>query len=833
MPSWFAVSTRAGTACRARSYEGAHVLQDLRFAIRMLIKHRSVTAAAVTALALGIGANATVFTLVNAVLIRGLPYPDADRIVAISTMDTRDRERGVSYRDFVDWQDGTRAFSTLSAITGGAMTLADNDHPPERFPGGYMSADGFQVIGVSPALGRAFTAADDRPGAADVVLIGYSVWTNHYQRDAAIVGRTVRINGVPATVIGVMPEGFRFPFNTDVWQPLAAMPSLQTQSRDRRTLQLFGRLAPAVTIEQATSDLTAVSARLAREYPTTNDGIRPRIMTWSERQNGGPIRLMFLALMGAVAFVLLIACANVASLLLARAAERSAEMAVRVSLGATRWQIVRQLLTESVLLAAIGGVVGLALAIVGINLFDNATSDPALGRPYWIQFIVDARVLAFFAAICVLTGLIFGIAPALHVARGSLSELLKEGGRSGTGSIRARRWTGVLLTVELALTLVLLAGAGFMIRSFVTLYRLDLGFDASRLIVTRFDLPQQKYSTAEARIAFIDRVEERLDAIPALQSATIASAFPLGGGAVRSLSIEGQPQTTRDAAPTVTSLVVGRRYFETLGINVRGRGFSREDGTAGREVAIVNARFATTHFPNGDALGKRIRLIDEGVREGPPPPWLMIVGVAPTIRQRNPQDLQPDSVVYLPYRGDPTTFATVLARGDGGAGAIGTILRTEMRTLDPDLPLFDVRTLDDQLALSRWPYRVFGTMFTIFAAVALLLSTVGLFAITSRTVADRTREIGVRLVLGARPSEVQWLIVRQGSLKVVIGLLFGIAGAFGVGRLLQTMLVQMSPRDPLTIGVIVLVLTAVATVACAWPARRACRLDPMAALRSE
>jgi predicted permease len=809
------------------------VLQDLRFAVRMLIKHRSMTAAAVVALALGIGANATVFTLVNAVLIRGLPYPDSDRIIAVSTLDERDRERGTSYKDFIDFREGARAFSTLSAFTGSAMTLADAEHPPERFPGAFMSADGFAGLGAAPILGRQFTAADDRPGTADVVLIGYSVWANRYQRNPAIVGQKVRINGVPVTLVGVMPEGFRFPFNTDVWQPLRAMPGLEEQSRDRRFLQVLGRLAPGVTLDQATADLTAVTTRLATEYPTTNSGIRPRLMAWAERQNGGPIRLMFLALMGAVAFVLLIACANVASLLLARAAERSPEMAVRVSIGATRWQIVRQLLTESVLLALIGGAVGLGLAVIGINLFDNATSDPALGKPYWIQFTFDWRVVAFFAVICVVTGLIFGLAPALHVARGNVAELLKEGGRSGIGGIRARRWTSVLLTIEVALTLVLLAGAGFMMRSFVTLYSLDLGFDASRLTVTRFDLPQQKYATPESRIAFIERVEERLDGIPALQTATIAGTFPLGGGAVRLLSIDGRPRVERNAAPTVTAVVIGRRYFETLGVAVQGRAFSREDGTAGREVAIVNARFAAMHFPNGDAMGQRIQLTDEGVREGPAPPWLTIVGIAPTIRQRNPQDLQPDAVVYLPYRGDPIQVATILARGEGGPGAIGSILRNEMRALDPDLPLFDVRTLNDQLALSRWPYRVFGAMFTIFAGVALLLSAVGLYAVTSRTVVDRTREIGVRLVLGARPSEIQWLIVRQGALKVVIGLVVGIAGAFGVGRLLQTFLVQMSPRDPVTLGAIALLLAAVAAAACVWPARRACRLDPMVALRSD
>lgn len=812
--------------------EVPNVLQDLRFAVRMLRKNRWLTAAAVSALALGIGANAAVFTLVNAVLIRGLPYPDSNAIVVLGTRDARDRDRGVSYLDYLDWRESARTFATLGASGGSPMTVADPDRAAERYSGAYISAEGLALVGESPLLGRVFTADDDKVGAPPVVVIGYTVWTARYARDPSIIGRVVRVNSVPSTVVGVMRENFRFPNNNDIWQPLAAMPNLTSQPRDRRTLQVLGRLGTGVTVQQADAELLSISTRQQEQYADTNTGLRATVMTWVQRQNGGPIRLMFLSLMGAVGFVLVIACANVASLLLSRAAQRAPEMAVRVSIGATRWQLVRQLLTESVLLAVLGGVIGLGLAVVGVRMFDAAVSDPALGKPYWIQFTMDARVLAFFAAVCVGTGLLFGLAPALHVVRGNLAELLKESGRSGSGSIRARRWTGALLVAELALTLVLLAGAGFMIRSFVALYQQDLGIDTGSLTTMRLDLPEQKYATPESRLAFFSRLEERLGAITSLPAATIASTFPMGGGAPRLLEVDGRSAEPGVTLPTVTTVLVGSRYFDTLGVSLRGQPFAADAGAHGQDTVIVNARFASMYFPDSDPIGRRIRLTDENLRNSSSP-WSTIVAVAPTIRQRSQQDTEPDAVVYRPFRADPVTFATLIARAPGGASQASSLLRDEVHALDPDLPLFNIRTLDEQLAVARWPYRVFGAMFTIFAVIALVLSAVGLYAVTARSVTERSQEIGVRLVLGARPDEIRWLFVRQGAMKIAVGLVIGVAGAFGVGRLLSTMLVQTSPSDPLTLGGIAAILIVIGATACVIPARRACRLDPIVALRND
>ncbi len=808
------------------------MLQDLRFAVRVLIKNKWMTAAAAAALALGIGANAVVFTLVNAVLIRGLPYPDGDRIMILGTRDSRERERAVSYADFVDWREGTTSFTKIGASGGSPMAIAEQDRPAERFPGAYISADALALVGERPLIGRLFTAEEDHVGAEPVAVLGYTVWSTRYGRDPSIVGRVVRVNGVPTTIVGVMPENFRFPNNTDLWQPLSAMPNVTTAPRDRRNLQVFGLLAPGVTIPQATDEVNAIATRLQQQFADTNSGVRAVMMTWVQRQNGGPIRLMFLSLMGAVGFVLLIACANVASLLLSRAAQRAPEMAVRVSMGATRWQLVRQLLTESVLLAIVGGVVGLVLAYIGVRMFDAATADPALGRPYWIQFTMDWSVLAFFAVVCIVTGLLFGLAPALHVARGNIAELLKESGRSGSGGLRARRWTSALLVFELALTLVLLAGAGFMIRSFLVLYQLELGIDTAPLITTRVDLPDSKYPTPESRLDFFTKLQERLNATSALPSATIASTFPMGGGAPRQVEVEGRPAEPGTMLPVVTTVLIGSRYFETLGATVRGRAFKNDDGEPGHEVVIVNQRFASLYFPTSDPVGQRIRLTDENVRNSTSP-WSTIVGISPTIRQRNPNETEPDAVVYRPFRADPVTFATLIARAPGGPTQAASVLRDEVRALDPDLPLFNVRSLDELLAVGRWPYRIFGTMFGIFAVIALLLSAVGLYAVTARSVIERTQEIGVRLVLGAAPSEIQWMILRQGAMKIALGMAIGLAGAFGVGRLLSTMLVQTSPSDPFTLGAIVLLLAVITAMACTLPARRACRLDPVMALRNE
>ena len=810
-----------------------NILQDLRFAIRLLVKDRWFTAVAVIALALGIGVNATVFTFVNAVLIRGLPFDDPDRIMSVGTRDARDRDRGLSYLDFQDWRAAARSFSALSVFNGTTMNVSDEGRAPEQFGGPYISANAFKLIGQKPLLGRDFLPEDDRPGATAVVILGNGIWKNRYGSDPSVIGRSIKINGVPSIVIGVMPEGLKFPLNADLWQPLALMPNLTDQKRDVRSLQAFGRLAPGATLEQARSELSTIAGRLAREYPDTNNDIKSTVMTFNERYNGGPIKLVFLSLMGAVGFVLLIACANVANLLLGRSAARTREMSVRVSLGATRGRIVRQLLVESVLLSLLGGLCGLALAAVGVKLFDLATAD--VGKPYWIQFTMDARVFGFFAAVCLGTGIIFGLAPALHASKTNLSEVLKDGGRGSSGGVRARRWTSVLIVVELALTLVLLAGAGFMMHSFLSLYRLDLGIETSHLLTMRLSLPNQKYATPELRQAFYNRLDERLAGLSGVEAAAVATVVPITGGPTRQLLVEGRPESSGQQPPVVTLVSIGPRYFETLGVQLgRGRTFDALDGTAGHDAAIVNQRFAAMHLPGEDPIGRRIKLTPDGpAPAGPAPVWVTIVGISPTVRQRFATESEPDPVVYLPLRAQSPAFTSLLVRAQRDAATLTSLLREEVRAIDQDLPLFDIRTMDQQLAQQRWAFRIFGTMFAIFAVIALALSAVGLYAVTAYAVSQRTQEIGVRMALGAQAGQVQWLILRRSVVHLGLGLSIGIGGAWGVSRLLDSVLVQSGSRELVTLSSIVALLIVVSMLACYWPARRATRLDPVSALRND
>jgi predicted permease len=808
------------------------LFEDIRFASRVLLKRRWMTAAAVVALALGIAANSAVFTFVNAVILRGVPFPDPDRVVAMGTRDARNRQMGVSYYDFLDWREAAKSFSDISLMAQPTFNVSEPGTPPERYNGAYVSASTFQLIGTQAQVGRGFIAEDDLDGARPVAVLGYSIWQSRYAGDPNVIGKTIRINDLLATVVGVMPPGMQFPPNTDLWLPFGQATINRGQSRQMRNYQVIARLADGVTIPQAQSELATITARLARDYPKTNEGIVPTVVTYNERAVGNQIRLVFFSLMGAVGFVLLIACSNVANLLLARSAERAKEVGVRVSLGASRGRVIRQLLVESVMLSLLGGLAGLPLAYVGIRIFDSLTQN--VGKPYWMEFSIDPIVLAFFFAICLITGVVFGLAPALHVSKTSLNEVLKEGGRSGSSGIRAHRWTSGLLVVQVALTLVLLAGAGFMMRSFFMLYRLDLGFETPRLLTMQVNLNDRRYPTSEDRNAFARRLTERLAGIGALEAVTTASNFPLGGGAGLELTIDGRtdPNARR---PIVTMLSVGAKYFDTVGIRIlRGRGFTDSDQTPGRGAVIVNQRFADMYFKGEDPVGRQISVTEEG-QNGIDLRAQTVIGVSTIVRQRDIENIEPDPVVYVPYFTGPNMGRTVavIARTSGETAAAVPLIRQAVLELDADIPVFNVRTMDELLAQRRWQYRVFGGMFAVFAAIALLLAAVGLYAVMAYSVTQRTQEIGVRMVLGAPPGEVVWLFLRRAFVLVGIGLTIGMSGAFGVGRLLQSILVQSTGRDVPVLVSISLLMIVVAVTACVWPARRATRLNPVAALRYE
>jgi putative ABC transport system permease protein len=812
------------------------MLRDVRFALHLMVKERWYSAVAIVALALGIGVNATVFTLVNAVLIKGLPFQDSGRLYMLTLQNKTGGRTGVSNADLQDWRAQMRSFVALGAFSGNSMNVSDDRSAPQQARGQMVTADTFGLLGQQPLLGRDFAPGDDRRGAEPIAILGYKIWQSRYAGDRGVLGRTIRIDGRPTTVVGVMPDNMEFPSSAELWIPF--VPTAEQEKRGARMLQVFGRLRGDATRAQAQAEMNAIAGRLASAYPETNKEFTAiAVETFTERFNGGNIRTVFLSMMGAVAFVLLIACANVANLLLSRSAHRSREIAVRIALGATRWRVVRQLLVESILLGCAGGALGLLLAMVGVRLFDRAVADT--GKPYWIQFTMDFTVFGFLAAVCVLTGILFGLAPALQVTKTNVGEVLKEGGRGTAGSRRARWLTGTMVVLELALTLVLLVGAGLMVRSFLKLYTIDLGIRPDHLMSMRMQLPDTKYPTADARRAFYERLAPRLASLAGAEAVAFTTSVPPFGSGRRGLEIEGRPPLKpEEQAPRVGAVTISPAFFETVGVQLRrGRGFGDRDGAPGAETVVVNDALAAQFFKGEDPIGRRIRFAQDQPRPGqpaqPPPVWRTIVGISPSIRHSSQQEAEPPAVVYVPLRQDPPSGIALLVRSRLEPGSVMNAVRSEVQAVDQDQPVFTVQTMDQMLAQAMWPYKVFGTLFAIFAGIALLMSAVGLYSVMAYSVTQRTAEIGLRMALGAEGRQVSWLILRRGLVQLAIGLTIGLAGAYGLSRVLRTILVQITPTDPVTFVAITAMLTVVAIAACVLPARRATRVDPLIALRAE
>lgn len=811
---------------------------DVRLAARLLLKDKWFTLAASAALALGIAANNTVFTLVNGVFLREMPFDAPDRIVTVGTRNSArpsDGLGGVSFPDVREWQEGTRTFDGIAAFAEDGFTLSDEGRAPERFRAAFITANAFELIGARPIVGRNFRPDDDREGAAPVVMLGYDVWRNRYQSNPDVVGGMIRVNGVPSTVIGVMGEGFLFPQRAFVWAPFLALDDDTKSDRGARNLGAFGRLKAGTTTDQAAADLRNVTSALALRYPDSNRDIEGGIADFRSGI-GDPIRPVFAAMIGAVAFVLLIACANVANLLLSRAGARTREITVRMSIGATRWRIVRQLLIESLLLAIVAGGVGLLLSMAGIELFWSTAQNTS--PPYWLHFGMDWRVFGFLAAISLGAVFVFGLAPALYTSKTNLADILNDAGRASAGSLHGRRWSDVLVAGQLALALVLLTGAGLMVRNVLWLSTMQAGVDTSTLIRARLEVSPPAYASPERRIALFREFEDRIVSAPGLRAA-LANALPLIGGAARNVSIDGQP-ITNPASPRRTTLVtVGRHYFDVLGIRVsRGRVFADGDGGPGRGVAVVNEQFAATHMRGVDPVGQRIQFPDGGPGgdRRTTPEWLTVVGVVQNVRQRPPQNGGFDPVVYVPYTSNVLWNTNVLVKEPADPGLAATLLREQLRGLDPDIPISDVQRLDDFIYSQRWAQRVFSTLFTIFGGIALVLATVGLYAVMAYSVSRRTREIGVRIALGAPARHVWWLVTSGASWQIAIGLVIGVAGSILVSRVVPVP--PNAPRivagtDPLTLGITTTLLVCVALVACLIPGRRALRTDPVVVLRSE
>jgi putative ABC transport system permease protein len=811
------------------------MLDDVRLATRLLFKDRAFTVAAVLALSLGIAATNTMFTIVNGALLRELPFDDPDRVVMIRTRHVASPGRpldGLSYLDFADWRAAARTLEGLGAYDDRTMNVSDEGRAAERFEGAMVSDNAFSLIGQGPILGRDFRPEDSREGATPVVILGHGVWQARYGGDPGVIGRTIRVNSVPSVVIGVMGDGFGFPQLAQLWQPLTLLPPESKTERGLRGLRGIGKLRDGVSIEQAVTDLSGIAASLASRYPETNRDIEAHVEVFRSGIGGDTARIT-LTLLGMVSFVLLIACGNVANLMLARGFARTREVSVRLALGATRTSIVRQLLTESVVLAMVAGVVGLGLSIVGVRAFWHAAANS--NPPYWLQFPIDWRVLSFLAAICLGTAVLFGLAPALHTSKVSLLEALSAVGRGNIGSRRGRRWASVLVVAQLALALVMLTGTGLLLRYLIERVRMGAGVETSTLAQLRLDMPPPKYDTPEQRLGLYRILEERLASLSGFR-VSLASATPLDGGAERHLVIDGRPDADARNLPSVTVVSIGDRYFDTIGARwIRGRTFERGDGEPGRGAVIINERLADMFFRNADPIGQRIQLRTptRGAVSAPAPEWMTIVGVAQNVRQEPPESGSFDAVAYLPWTANPVFSTNLIVRSNQPLGVVANSLRGVIASVDPDLPLYDINTVDGNLASQRWAARLFSGMFTIFGVVAMLLATVGLYAVTSYSVSQRARELGVRIALGARARQVLWVVTRTASVQIAVGLILGGIGAVALGNVLPEEIVGSRGTDAITLSLVTTLLVAAALIASLLPARRATRLDPMATLRSE
>jgi putative ABC transport system permease protein len=802
------------------------LVQDVRYTLRMLWKNRAFTTIALVCLAIGIGLNATIFAVVDGVLIQSFPYTEPDRIVILTGTHQRSgiQEGGVSYADLRDWKAHTTAFTTIAGTTGRSLTISDG-REPERYRGALISWDLFALLGTTPYLGRGFTADDDRPGAAPVVLLGHEVWMRRYLGDPAVIGRRILVNTQPHTIVGVMPPGFEFPDNRQLW--VAAGPIIAPHPRAARELFTFARLKPGVTMDTANQELGALAGRLAAQYPDTNEGWSTRVQPLRDEFIPDDVELVIWLMMGAVTLVLLIACANVANLLIARATVRRREIALRMAIGAGRARIVRQLLTEGVILGLLSVPLGLAIAAIGVRLLD--ASIPADQIPYYIHWRLDWRSASYTIVVAIVTALVFALVPALQAVRGRLHESLKEGGRGSSGGSAWAR--NILVVGEVALSLVLLVAASLFVRTFVNLNDYAIGFDPKPLMAMRFFMAGKEYEAEDAVARRVEDVVRRIEALPEVQAVFASNMAPLeGGGDFGPIIVDGRT-VTRGDEPTALFTGVTPGFVRTMNVPiVRGRDFTSAEGLSKTPVALINATMARRLWPDGDPVGRRFRMRD-GAQSTI---WFTIVGVVSDVKH---DDVDPDddqlSAAYVPYRYQqmPNTALTIRVVGD--PAHITGAARREIRASDANLPVFGAQTVDASRRLGFWQYELFSWMFSIFGVMAVLLASIGVYGMVSYAVSQRTQEIGVRVALGAERRDVLRLVVSQGLRLAGAGVLVGIVGAVGLTRFMKTLLYNVAPTDPLSFGAVALFLLAVAFAASYVPARRATTVDPLIALRSE
>ncbi|MBV8856414.1 MAG: ABC transporter permease [Acidobacteria bacterium] len=808
------------------------LLQDVRFGFRQLLKSPGFTAVAVLALALGVAANTAIFSVVNAVLIRPLPYKDPSRLVMVWEQNRiqDERQHVISPANFIDWQEQSDVFEEMTAYSDWHANLTGGGEPVE-VPVQYTTPNLFRLLGARPVLGRDFTPDDGRPDAPEVVVLSHGLWQRRFGSDPSVVGQKVTINGTPAEVIGVMPAGFQWFVRqgsftgkpSELWLPFG----LRAEHRVRRGRywSAVARLKDGVTPERAQAELSQVAARLEQQYPDFNTGWGVEVTPLRE-QFAGQIRPALWVLLAAVGFLLLIACANVANLLLARAAARRREVAIRTALGASRWRVVRQFLTESLLLALAGGGLGLLLAWWGVELL-VAMSPPDLLDVGSVG--LDLSVLGFTLGVSLLTAVVFGVAPALEAARPGANEFLKEGAKGSTGGRRSRRLRAAFVVSEIALALMLLVGAGLAVKSFVRLESVSPGFDSGGLLTMRVELPQRKYRDGQQAMQFYRQALERIKGLPGVESAGAVSFLPFAGpGAATDFTVEGRPAPRRGEEAVADVRVIDEDYFRAMRIPVlRGRAFSPQEVAEERRVAVISESLAKKYFAGEDPLGKRVR-----VSMKPDQQPTEIVGVVADVKSQA-LDEESRPTVYWPQAELPVNFTSLVVRAKGDPLALAAPIRKEIQAIDAEQPVADVRTMNQLLAESVGRARFSAFLLGVFACVAAALAAVGLYAVMSYAVAQRTREIGIRVALGAQGRDVLGLVVRQGLALALAGAALGLAGALALTRLMRSLLYEVSTTDLATYVSVSALLLVVALLACLVPARRATKVDPMVALRYE
>jgi len=808
----------------------------------MLLKNPGVTIIVIIALALGIGANTAIFSVVNTVLLRPLPYHESDRLVFLNEKSPVLDEMSISYPNFTDWRNHNQSFEKIGVYNRASYNLTGAGEA-ERIVTGQVSADLFSVLRVNALHGRVFTNEEDKPGGPPVVVLSYPLWQRRFGGQTSILNQPITLNNKSYTVIGIMPESYLYPSRVEMWVPvgqLSDQPSWQSRG-NHPGLYGVARLKPGVTFEQAEADMNNVAANLEKQYPDTNTATRVRMRPLIEIFVSDVRRALWV-IFGAVFFVLFIACANIANLLLARATARKKEMAIRTAVGASRWRIARQLLTESILLSLIGGGIGLVLARWGVDLI-LYVSPNAIPRSREIG--LDWTVLAFTVGVSFLTGILFGLLPAIQAGDVDVHETLKETGRGVSG----RQWLrSSLVVVEVATTLVLLIAAGLMIRSFYLLQKVNPGFSDEHLTSFSVSLPQKKYATEEQQASFYNRLLENVRALPGVESAAAASGLPLGNnGWQTSFVIDGQPVPPREQIPLMEACLVTPDYFKAMNIPVlRGRVFTDRDDRshlAGRDLSklnenqraiaglnsiVIDEEFAKRYWPNEDPVGKRVRLGTENDA-----PRLEVLGVVGRVKMESLNQNSDRVQGYFPYNQTPDNSMTVIIKGAADPNQLISSVRGAIKEIDPDQPLYSVRTMNEIRAESVAGERLNLTLLSLFAGIALVLAIVGIYGVMSYSVTQRTHEIGIRMAIGARPRDVFKMVLGQGMKLALIGVVLGLGFAFALTRLMQTMLFGVEPTDKLTFAAISIMLITVALLACYLPGRRATKVEPTISLRYE